>query len=332
MSFAPTAPAAAARTADEKYEDLRGLWADLETALALLLSAPLQVPNFSTKLRQLDRWLQDLVAQDSDAALFLMFQLAADSTVGYSASHALVSATLCQVLSQELGLPAHERQALVGAAFTMNIAMTQLQDQLALQREPPSSAQQAQILRHPLESQALLVRLFVEDPLWLEIVASHHAQPPAAAPLAQLAPPERLARILASIDRYAAMISPRKSRSGRSATDSVRAIVGSEIAAQDEVGYALVRTVGLCPPGTLVRLDNGDIAVVLRRSSQAHHPLVARVLKAGGRPYATPALHDTARSGPRIQAALARSALSQHIAPQTLALLGVYVGRSSPAH
>lgn len=329
MSFAPAAPA---RTADEKYEDLRGLWADLETALALLLSAPLQVPNFSTKLRQLDRWLQDLVAQDSDAALFLMFQLAADSTVGYSASHALVSATLCQVLANELGLPAHERQALVGAAFTMNIAMTQLQDQLALQREPPNSAQQAQILRHPLESQALLVRLFVEDPLWLEVVARHHALPPAATPLAQLAPPERLARILASIDRYAAMISPRKSRSGRSATDSVRAIVGSELASQDEVGYALVRTVGLCPPGTLVRLDNGDIAVVLRRSSQAHHPLVARVLSPAGRPYATPALHDTARSGPRIQAALARSALTQHIAPQTLALLGVYVGRSSPTH
>lgn len=322
----PFAPAAAARTADEKYEDLRGLWADLEAALALLLDAPLQVPDFSVKLLQLDRWLQDLVARDSDAALYLMFQLAADSTVGYSASHALVAATLCHVLARELQLPAQERQALVCAAFTMNIAMTRLQDQLALQREPPSSAQQAQIRRHPLESQALLVRLFVEDPLWLDIVAAHHAPGKAAQPLARLAPSERLARILASMDRYAAMLSPRKSRAGRSATDSVRAIVG-----QDEVGYALVRTVGLCPPGTLVRLDNGDTAMVLRRSSQIHHPLVARVLDASGRPYRTPALHDTARGTPRIQAALARSALPQQIAPQTLALLGAYVGRSGPA-
>ncbi len=325
------APAAPARTADEKYEDLRGLWTDLETALALLLVAPLQVPHFAAQLHRLDRWLQDLVAQDSDAALYLMFQLAADSSVGYSASHALVAATLCHVLAQELALPANERQALVCAAFTMNIAMTQLQDRLALQREQPSSAQQAQILRHPQESQALLLRLFVTNPLWLETVANHHAHAKTTAPLAQLSPPERLARILASIDRYAAMLSPRKSRSGRSATDSVRAIVGSDLAGQDEVGYALVRSVGLCPPGTLVRLDNGDTAVVLRRSSQPHHPLVARVLNAAGRPYATPALHDTARSGPRIQAALAHSALAQHIAPRTLALLGVYVGRSSPA-
>lgn len=320
-----------AHSADEQYEDLRGLWSELEAALALLLSAPLQVQNFVARVQQLNDWLQELVAQDSDAALYLMFQLAADSAAGYSASHALVAATLCQVIAPELGLPAHERRALVCAAFTMNLAMTQLQDQLALQREPPTAVQRAQIARHPLESQALLVRLFVDDPLWLETVAAHHPQARAAAPLAQLAPPQRLARILASIDRYAAMLSPRKSRNARSATDSVRVIVGSEPAWADEVGYALVRSVGLCPPGTLVRLDNGDTAVVLRRSSQPLQPLVARVLDASGQPFRTPALHDSTRGGPRIQAALARSALAQRITPRTLVLLGVYVGRSRPA-
>lgn len=327
----PHALTATARSADEQYEDLRGLWAELEAALALLLNAPLQVQNFATRLRQLGDWLQELVEHDSDAALYLMFQLAADSAAGYSASHALVAATLCQVLAPELELPAHERQALVCAAFTMNIGMTQLQDQLALQREPPNAAQRAQIERHALESQALLVRLFVDDPLWLDTVAAHHPQDKAAAPLAQLEPAQRLARILASVDRYAAMLSPRKSRGARSATDSVRVIVGSEPAWGDEVGYALVRRVGLCPPGTLVRLDNGDTAVVLRRSSQPLQPLVARVLDACGQPLRTPALHDSARGAPRIQAALARSALAQRITPLTLALLGVYVGRSRPA-
>ena len=34
---------------------------------------------------QCDRWLQDLVAHDIDAALYLMFQLAATSSVGYLA-------------------------------------------------------------------------------------------------------------------------------------------------------------------------------------------------------------------------------------------------------
>ena len=253
--------------ADDQYEDLLGLWSDLESALSVVLARPLQVQEFSAKVQQIDRWLQDLVAHDIDAALYLMFQLATTSTVGYSASHALVCGTLCHILAQELHLPQRERDSLVRAALTMNIAMTALQDVLAEQRERPSTAQQEAIRNHPHESQALLTRLFIKDSLWLDVVGQHHAALPERVPLAQQPAKDRLTRILGTIDRYAAMISPRKSRAGRSATDSVRAIVGQEDALRDEVSYTLVRAVGLCPPGTFVRLDNGDIAVVLRRSA-----------------------------------------------------------------
>lgn len=54
---------------DGEYEDLLSLWSDLESALSLLLSKPLLVQDFSAKIRQLDLWLQDLVAHDNDAAL-----------------------------------------------------------------------------------------------------------------------------------------------------------------------------------------------------------------------------------------------------------------------
>ena len=153
---------------DGEYEDLLSLWSDLESALSVVLSAPLRVQDFPAKVRQIDRWLQDLVAHDIDAALYLMFQLATTSTVGYSASHALVCGTLCHILAQELHLPQRERDSLVRAALTMNIAMTQLQDELAHQRVRPSSAQQEAIRTHPRESQALLMRLFIKDELWLD--------------------------------------------------------------------------------------------------------------------------------------------------------------------
>ena len=121
-------PLPAAKQHEGEYEDLLSLWSDLETALSLLLSKPLLIHDFPGKLRQLDVWLQDLVAHDNDAALYLMFQLAATSTASYSASHALVCATLCHILAQELKLPAAERDSLVRAALTMNIGMTALQD------------------------------------------------------------------------------------------------------------------------------------------------------------------------------------------------------------
>ncbi|BCN38325.1 hypothetical protein ALDI51_16440 [Alicycliphilus denitrificans] len=322
--MAPSAQASPPEAADSEYEDLLGQWSDLESALSVLLARPRSVQNFPAKLRQCDLWLQDLVAHDIDAALYLMFQLAATSTVGYSASHALVCATLCHILAPEFRLPAHERNSLVRAAFTMNIGMTALQDTLALQREELTPEQQQAVARHPQAGVELLEALRITDDLWLEVVARHHAPQPEASQLAGLHAPEQLARVLSTIDRYAAMISPRKSRAGRSATDSVRAIVGHDRELRDEVGLTLVRTVGLCPPGTFVRLDNAETAIVLRRSERANFPLVASVVDARGEPHSSPTLYHTVRGQPRIQSALARSAVTVQLPHRVMVRLGLY--------
>ncbi len=310
-----------------EYEDLLGLWSDLESALSVLLSKPLQVQDFPGKVRSFDLWLQDLVAHDIDAALYLMFQLASTSSVGYSAAHALVCGTLCHIMAQDLRLVQSERDSLVRAALTMNIGMTALQDELAEQRERPSSVQQEAIRSHPEESQALLERLFVNDPLWLDVVGQHHTNMADQVPLAKQNPEDRLTRILGTIDRYAAMISPRKSRAGRSATDSVRAIVGQEVDQRDEVSYTLVRSIGLCPPGTFVRLDNGEVAIVLRRSEKANYPLVASLLDPVGQQQNLPNLYQTASGKPRIQSALARSAVKVELNHRTMVRLGLYAAQ-----
>ena len=314
---------------EDEYEDLLGQWSDLESGLGIMLGYPASAQEFEARLYQYDRWMQDLIQRDTDVALYLLFQLAAQSPVGYSTSHALVCAVLCHLVAQEFELTPHERNSLVRAALTMNIAMTALQDVLAEQRERPSTAQQEAIRNHPHESQALLTRLFIKDSLWLDVVGQHHAALPERVPLAQQPAKDRLTRILGTIDRYAAMISPRKSRAGRSATDSVRAIVGQEDALRDEVSYTLVRAVGLCPPGTFVRLDNGDIAVVLRRSEKANHPLVASIIDARGEPRHEPRLHQTAVSKPRVQSALARSAVTVELNHRTMVRVGLYAAQRS---
>ena len=312
---------------NDEYEDLLSLWADLESALSVLLARPGQVRSFQIKVRQLDQWLQDLMAHDIDSSLYLMFQLAATSTVGYSASHALVCATLCHLMAREFGLPSHERNALVRAAFTMNIGMTTLQDELADQRERPNATQQDAIKNHPRHSEDLLEQLHITDDLWLQVVGQHHAILAERTPLASLDAIDRLTRILGAIDRYAAMISPRKSRPGRSATDSVRALVGKEVDQRDEVGYMLVRSVGLCPPGTFVRLDNGETAIVLRRSEKPNSPLVASVLDSAGQALCEPRLHQTSSGKPRIQSALARTAVTVELNHRTMVRLGLYAAQ-----
>ncbi|MDF1485263.1 phosphodiesterase [Ramlibacter sp. H39-3-26] len=324
-------PAPPINTYDSSYEDLQSQWTDLELGLSMLLAHPRQAQEFPRKVRQFDRWMQDLVTHDTDAALYLLFQLALTSSVGYSASHALVCAALCHIVAPQLGMTGAVRDSLVRAAITMNIGMTELQDVLAEQRERPSSAQQEAIRSHPQRGRLMLEQFGIADGLWLDTVAQHHAAQSGKPVYDALPQAQRPAYVLGLIDRYAAMISPRKSRPGRSATDTVRMIVGDELQPRDPVGIALVRSVGLCPPGTFVRLDNGDTAVVLRRSSQANQPLVASLLDSHAEPYEQPRLHHTSDGKPHIQSALSQVALRVELNHRTMVRLGLYVsqGRAS---
>ena len=124
---------------ENEYEDLLGMWSDLESGLGVILGSPGSIQEFEQRVWQYDRWMKDLLKRDTDVGLYLLFQLASNSPVGYSASHALVSAVLCHLIALELQLPLTERDSLVHAALTMNIAMTALQDQLAGQIDKPSS-------------------------------------------------------------------------------------------------------------------------------------------------------------------------------------------------
>ena len=327
MTTTPSNPAAAEPQGGvNEYEELLGQWSDLQATLAFVLAQPHQIQDFVAKIRQCDRWLQDLVAKDLDATLYLMFQLASTNGAGYSSSHALVCATLCHILAGEFGLPRQERDSLVRAAFTMNVGMTQLQDELAERAEPVNAKQQEAINQHPEKSMALLERVGVTDDLWLDSVAHHHSRQRdrAREPLKSLRPEERLTHMLASVDRYAALISPRKSRAARSATESIRTLLARNVSQSDEVGFILVRTVGLCPPGTFVKLDNGDTAIVLRRGESTSFPIVASLLDESGETLAEPELHHTANGKPRIQSALPSSSVSIGTNHHTMVRLGLY--------
>lgn len=270
-------------------------WSDLETRLAALLLAPGAQPDFPSQLDALHQQAHGLLMLDADSSLYWLFQLAASSTVAYSASHAMVCWALCQQVADELGRPASERDSLARAALTMNLSMTRLQDTLAEQPTPPTPEQRALIDTHAARSAQWLRELGVTNPLWLDTVEQHHLADPAL-PMA--------ARILQAMDRYAALISPRESRPGQCVVDSARHMLVKPGHKLDDVGQALLRALGICPPGTFVRLADERVAVVLRRSGRPGEPWVASVLDAHGTPVVEPELIDTGHDGQGIEAAL----------------------------
>ncbi|MES2880117.1 MAG: HD domain-containing phosphohydrolase [Pseudomonadota bacterium] len=313
---------------ENEYEDLLGLWSDLESGLGIILASPASIQEFEKRVWQYDRWMQGLLKRDTDVGLYLLFQLATNSPVGYSASHALVSAVLCHLIAVELNLPQIERDNLVHAALTMNIGMTTLQDQLAGQSEKPTPLQQDAIRVHAVKGALMLANMGIVHDLWLEIITLHHDESTDIGELRNIAPAKRLARILRTVDRYAAMISPRKTREGRSATDSARFMMTHSSERNDEVAHALINVVGLCPPGTYVLLDNQQVAVVMRRSNTPNQPFVAIVLNEAGGVLNPPRLHRTFHGKPGIKSALAGSAVREHLNHHLILQLGAYAAQN----
>lgn len=95
-----------------------------------------------------------------------------------------------------------------------------------------------------------------------------------------MSPEHQLARLPARADIFAARLSPRKLRRAMSATSAAPAAYLDENKKPDEACSAIIKTTGVYPPGSLVRLGNTEVCVVVRRGRQANEPVVLSVVSA----------------------------------------------------
>ncbi|NVO07299.1 MAG: hypothetical protein HXX19_15895 [Rhodoferax sp.] len=103
-----------------------------------------------------------------------------------------------------------------------------------------------------------------------------------------------MTKIFQVVDRYTAAMSPRKSRISRTARDSALSVVVKAGASKhDEVGSAMLQLLGIYPPGTYVRLANGETAVVISRGLKPTEPFVASVFNRDNQPIVLPRRSST---------------------------------------
>jgi len=266
-------------------------WAGLSVRLGGMLREPTN-DNFVGRLDKLDDELMTLLAGGADESLGKLIYVATTDTARYSANHTILAAVLAELAARHLqDWPEEWRRSLRRAALTMNIAMTNLQDQLAVQGAPLSATQREQIKQHAANGTALLASLGVDDGLWLAAVAEHHTSPPG--PLNDLAPGSQLARLIRRADVFAARLSPRRTRKAMSATAAAKSAYLDENQKPDEAGAAIIKATGLYPPGSFVRLANEELAIVLRRGLRANTPQVASIVGRNGFPIEQPVVRDT---------------------------------------
>ena len=280
-------------------------WLDLQVQGNRLLR-DMAGAHFCEDLDRLHTRLTQQTERNPDGALFALFHLAAREIQLYSATHSMLVSVMCALAARDvLGWTVHLVDSVCKAALTMNIAMTELQDRLAAQNEPPTLAQRELIDEHPGQSQALLLGLGMEDALCLEAVRYHHATGPG--PLATRTAGQQLARLLQRADKFAAHLSPRSSRRPDSASAAMQAVYFDEARALDEAGAALIKAVGVYSPGALVRLANLETGVVVRRGINTTMPRVAILVNRDGIPTGEHPVRDTSQREFRITASVASS-------------------------
>ena len=268
-----------------EYQSAREWFYALRSRLGMalrLLSE--EKPHGVGLIRAVAREVVKASARNRDATLATI-QL--EQSGGYRVTHALHNAVVAvSIATLKTNRPA-ELHSLVCAALTHDISMP---DQEALHKEkgPLSDEAWTLIRRHPVEGADFLRRLGVADRVWLETVEQHHERVdgsgyPVGLKKAQI---RASARVLAVADAWCAMF---MNRAYRKPAEVKGALEELKSGSDPEAAKLLERAVGLYPPGSVVKLNNGETAIVTSRGDDDTPPRLMAVMRRDNTPYSRPA-------------------------------------------
>jgi len=300
-------------------ETLAELWGEALDQTGRMLRASLH-GGFAGALDELCGPLLALIERDPDLALFQVVRQEGIGENQYGLRHGVHTGIAAVLAAKRLGASPDEVGRALRVALTMNLSVLELQGRLAHQVFPLKPPQKLALQQHPLESRQMLEASGVHDADWLRAVAEHHETPEGTGYPSGTREPSPLAQLIAAADVYTAKLSTRASRAPMPADRAVRDFFLSR--KTQPAAAAILKEVGVFPPGTLVQLANGERGVVVRRGAAGNTPIVATLLNKNGEPLMNPAKRDTAQAGLAISAVLSLQDLKVRMIPAKLVLVG----------
>ena len=266
-------------------EQLPALWRRLGQTLARVL-ASMPSPQAPEALADAAGELAALAEREPDLAIFLLVRPDETDQAPYGVVRSLHAAAAAYLIALRLGWPRKRCLTLVKAAFTMNLGMLELQARMANMARLPNPQQRQTVQTHPTTSVATLRASGVDDEDWLQAVEHHHERPGGGGYPAGVKDVGELANALRTVDVYTAKLAGRSGRDSlpppRAARDLLVVERGNPFA------LALITEFGVHPPGSLVRLYSGELAVVVRRTADSNAPQVAVLAGRRGEPLDEP--------------------------------------------
>jgi hypothetical protein len=233
----------AQRIARAPSEDLPALWAHSRDEIAQALGGPADA-HFVAALNSATVPVLALIQRDPGLAALQVLHQPAAPGAQHGVDHALHAGIASVLVARHLGWSDTDAQRAFKAALTMNLSMLALHGQLAAQAGPLSPAQWQAVHAHPRFSTRMLEVAGVDDPDWLDAVATHHDALDGTGYPSSPRLVNELAALIRRADIHVAKLSPRQGRVALSPEQAGRAMLALD--PKHEMTAALVQA--FAPP------------------------------------------------------------------------------------
>ncbi len=234
--------------------------------------------DFADRIRRIAKELIALTETSPDACLGAVHLWRCGP---YSIHHMIHAAILSCLIAQRLSFERQQLLTLTAASLTQNLSILELHDQLVHQPGRLNPLQRIKIDSHPVHTRRMLKDRGVNDDKWLDMVYSHHECADGSGYPQKLSGNDLLldSQIIALCDRYAAMISSRSYRKALQAKYALRELfVDKRCLVHEKLVLTFIKELGVYPPGSFVKLENGETAVVTNRGEKETWPIVHSIL------------------------------------------------------
>ena len=193
--------------------------------------------------------------------------------------HSLSVAFIAMLMARELGMSPVEMEEVGLAGLVHDIGELRIPSQITQKRGELSRAELNFLNMHPQYGLEMLNHLQAFEPRIRQVAHLHHERLDGSGfPLGSKGgeiPP--LARLIGLVDYYDELLHPRSSATPAAPSQAIAQLYKqSQKKFDQDLVKLLIKVLGVYPPGSLVRLDDGSVALVL--STEPSMPLRPKVL------------------------------------------------------
>jgi hypothetical protein len=266
------------------------LWDQTSDRINAILSS-YEEPLFESRLQSTLPVIEELITRDPDLTVFQVVRQAAPVRHAHAARQSMLAASVSMLVSRRIGWVGSSADTAAKCALTMNLAILDLLGRLAVRQTAPTPREQELIQTHPTRGREILENAGITDQDWLRAVSEHHERPDGSGYPLGLKNPSESGQLVQCADAFVGGLIDASLGAPITASGVLRTMYLEN--PSSPFVAALIKELGVYPAGSIVRLANDEIGMVVKQGPTSTTPVVAVVPVRGNRPILEPVFRYT---------------------------------------